>query len=56
MNLLKEQLRELRELQQGTSASLANLHLYQQELRRSIIKTEVSWLRKSQSGTIRQTQ
>ena len=39
MNLLKEQLRELRELQQQASASLANLHLDQQELRRSVIKT-----------------
>ena len=42
MNLLKEQLRELRELQQQASASLANLHLDQQELRRSTIKTG-SW-------------
>jgi hypothetical protein len=42
MNLLKEQLRELRELQQQASASLANLHLDQQELRHSIIKTG-SW-------------
>jgi hypothetical protein len=39
MNLLKEQLRKLRDLEQQTSASLANLHLDQQELRRSVIKT-----------------
>jgi hypothetical protein len=51
MNLLKEQLRELRESQQQTSASLANLHLDHQELRRSVIQTG-SWY--SEPNLVRQ--
>jgi|tagenome__1003787_1003787.scaffolds.fasta_scaffold20750647_1 hypothetical protein len=42
MDVLKRELGELRELQQQISAKVANLHLDQQELRRSLIKT-ASW-------------
>ena len=42
MDQLKRELGELHELQQQISAKVANLHLDQQELRRSLIKT-ASW-------------
>lgn len=42
MDVLKRELSELRELQQQISARVANLHLDQQELRPSLIKTG-SW-------------